>query len=165
MKDGKNIAVDFYRSLKDEKLPVILEMTPYGRSSLTNFRGEADFWYQNGYIFVIADVRGTGDSEGEFEIFANDGQDGYDLIEWIAKQSWSNGKVGMRGSSYSGTNQWYVAAKKPKNLFCITPDASVGKQFDCPPYNRAFSLEWALTWLGKSVNFKNESKEWKNPMA
>ncbi|CAF1121241.1 unnamed protein product, partial [Brachionus calyciflorus] len=160
MRDGKYIAVDYYRSLTNEKFPVILEMTPYGKSSPGTFRNEGEFWYRNGYILAIADVRGTGDSEGEFELISNDGNDGFDLIDWIAKQPWSNGKVGMRGASYSGTNQLYIAAKNPKNLLCITPSASVGKFYDFPPFGKAFSLNWALFWLGTAVNLPHKTNEW-----
>ncbi|RNA37536.1 X-Pro dipeptidyl-peptidase [Brachionus plicatilis] len=163
MRDGKKLAVDFYRSSTIEKLPAILEMTPYGRNLGFTFRGESEFWYRNGYIFVIADTRGTGDSEGDFEFFSEDGDDGFDLIEWIGKQPWSNGKVAMRGSSYSGTNQWYVAARKPKNLFCINPSATLGRPLDLPPYNNAFSLNWAFGWIAKSANLPNNSMKWINP--
>ncbi len=116
MADGIKLAVDFYLDTEsNDKYPAIFQMTPYNRKeNRTKFRGEADYWYKNGYVFVIADCRGTGDSEGEFEFFSRDGEDGYYLIEWISNQTWSNGKIGMRGSSYTGTNQLYIAAKKTK---------------------------------------------------
>ncbi|CAF0942981.1 unnamed protein product [Brachionus calyciflorus] len=162
MRDGKNMAIDIYGIDINEKLPVILEMTPYGRTTDNTFRYEAEFWYQNGYIFAVADTRGSGDSEGEFQFYASDGQDGYDLIDWIGKQSWSNGKVGMRGSSYSGTNQWFIAANKPKNLLCINPSATRGKPFDNPPFSKSFALEYVLNWVGKHANLANNSIDWIN---
>ena len=163
MRDGKKLAIDFYLPSYTKKLPTILEMTPYGKSSESTFRNEAEFWFENGYIFMIADTRGTGDSEGDYEFFSQDGQDGYDLIEWIAKQPWSNAKVAMRGSSYSGTNQLYVAANRPKNLLCINPSATLGRPLEHPPFNKAFFLSWALGWIGKNVNLPNNSMEWINP--
>ena len=113
MRDGVKLAVDYFIDLKTERFPVILELTPYGRGPKgVNYRYEAPFWYENGYLFVIGDCRGTGDSDGEMSFFSHEGEDGYDLINWIANQSWSNGRVGMRGSSYTGTNQWFIAKEQ-----------------------------------------------------
>jgi putative CocE/NonD family hydrolase len=162
MRDGSKLAVDIYLSNRSGKYPVILEITCYGKHSDLNFKNEVQFWSDNGYVFVIADTRGTGDSEGEFEVFANEGNDGYDLLKWIDKQPWSNGKVGMRGSSYSGTNQWFIAAKKPPSLKCITPTATAGGPFDDPPYQKAFLIDWSLNWMGSSLSLRNNTSHWIN---
>lgn len=162
LRDGTKLAVDVYLADDNRSLPVLLELTPYGRkSSGINFRSEASKWYENGYRFVVADARGTGDSEGEYEFFTIDGNDGYDLIEWISLQRWSNKRVGMRGSSYSGTNQWFIAIKNPPSLKCINPNEVLGSALEQPPYrNGAFSLEWALNWFSKYLNSKHQNLNW-----
>ncbi len=66
--------------------------------------------------------------------FAAEGRDLFDLIDWIGKQSWSDGTVGLRGASYTGTNQWYAALLKPPNLKCITPSADLGRATELAPY-------------------------------
>jgi putative CocE/NonD family hydrolase len=154
MRDGVKLAVDYFDPSKTDRFPVIIELTPYGRGPKgINFRPEAPYWLEYGYIFVIADCRGTGDSEGEFEFFSREGQDGYDLIEWIATQPWSNGRIAMRGSSYTGTNQWYIAREQPPHLSCITPSATLGRPMqDVPYFDGAFAVGWAIDWISHSVN-------------
>ena len=154
LRDGIKLTVDHFAVPKNERLPVILELTPYGRGPASiNFRYEAPYWYKHGYIFVIGDCRGTGDSEGEMMFFSREGEDGYDLVEWIAQQPWSNGRVAMRGSSYTGTNQWFVAKLQPPHLSCITPSATIGRPMEDIPYlNGALGLNWALSWVGQAVN-------------
>ena len=94
---------------------------------------------------------------------AAEGRDLFDLIDWIGKQSWSDGKVGLRGASYTGTNQWYAALLKPPNLKCITPSATVGRATELIPYRYgAFKLEWALSWIGKALNTPNNKLNWTN---
>ena len=110
-----------------ERFPTIIEITPYGRDlSAPNFRNEAAYWIKHGYAFVIADTRGTGESEGDFVFIAKEGVDAYDLIEWIARQSWSNERVTMRGASYSGVNQWAAALQQPPHLSCNQSECHTG---------------------------------------
>ena len=135
------------------RFPTIIEITPYGRDlSSPNFRNEAAYWIKHGYAFVIADTRGTGESEGKFVFIAKEGVDAYDLIEWIARQPWSNGHVTMRGASYSGVNQWAAALQQPPHLSCISPSATLERPMRDVPYdNGAFTLWWALTWIGSDI--------------
>ncbi len=158
MRDGIKLAVDFVEP-KTERFPVILELTPYGRGPYgINYRYEAPYWLEYGYLFVIADCRGTGDSEGELAFFSREGEDGYDLIEWIASQPWSNGRVGMRGSSYTGTNQWYIAREQSSHLSCITPSATLGQPIQDVPYvDGAFAVGWAISWILSVVKMTNSS--------
>ncbi|UJR12173.1 hypothetical protein I4U23_016350 [Adineta vaga] len=156
MRDGIKITIDYISPPLNKRFPVILELTPYGRGPLSiNYRYEGQYWLNLGYIFVIGDCRGTGDSEGQMSFFQNEGKDGYDLIEWISNQTWSNGRIGMRGSSYTGTNQWFIAREQPPHLYCITPSATIGRPMEDIPYlNGAFALNWAIDWIGKRVNIK-----------
>jgi uncharacterized protein len=76
----------------------------------------ARYFVSRGYFLVAMDVRGRGDSDGTFEPYRNDGQDGYDAVEWCAAQAWSTGKVGTVGGSYNGAIQWLTAVKRPPHL-------------------------------------------------
>src|SRR5262249_19921415 len=66
----------------------------------------AFYFAAHGYVFALVDVRGRGNSGGSFEPFANDARDGYNIVEWLAQQTWCNGKVAMWGGSYAGFDQW-----------------------------------------------------------
>ena len=104
MRDGVRLNATVYKPKgMREPLPVIFTLTPY-IADTTHAR--AMYLAQNGYVFALIDCRGRGNSEGRFEPLADDGRDGHDIVEWLAKQAWSNGKVAMRGGSYSGFNQW-----------------------------------------------------------
>src|SRR5262249_7448762 len=93
MRDGVKLAADVYRPDAHGKFPVILQRTRYGRDKAF----EAGFYAKRGYVFVAQDVRGKFDSEGEWKPFINEAKDGYDTVEWCARQPWSTGSVGMIG--------------------------------------------------------------------
>ncbi len=119
MRDGTTLSADIYHPIfpsgKTEKWPVILERTPYVKAS-ERMLERARYCAKHGYVFVAMDVRGRGDSDGEFVPYLNDGRDGYDAIEWCAAQEWSNGNVGTQGSSYPGRIQWLAALEQPPHL-------------------------------------------------
>ena len=148
MRDGVTLAADVATPGAPARSPTILELTPYGRGpDGINYRNELDYWVEHGYAFVIVDTRGQGDSEGDFEFFTREGEDAHDVIAWIGEQPWSNGRVSMRGSSYTGTNQLYAAREQPPYLRCITPSASArGPMDDLPYQGGALRFDWALTW-------------------
>jgi putative CocE/NonD family hydrolase len=118
MRDGVRLSADIYRPLaskQGERFPVILMRTPYNKN--TELAHELGRWYaQRGYVLVYMDVRGRGDSEGEFLPYRNEGRDGHDSIEWCAGRPWSDGKVGTLGSSYPGAIQWLAALEQPEHL-------------------------------------------------
>lgn len=119
MRDGITLSADIYHPIapagETEKWPVVLERTPYVKAS-ERMLERATYCAKRGYVFVAMDVRGRGDSDGEFVPYFNDGRDGYDTIEWCAAQEWSNGKVGTQGSSYPGRIQWLAALQQPPHL-------------------------------------------------
>jgi predicted acyl esterase len=84
--------------------------------------GNPKYFVPRGYVMVYADSRGTGKSEGYYQFFSSEEQnDFYDVIEWAAKQPWSNENVGLCGVSYYAISQWLVAALQPPHLKCIVP--------------------------------------------
>ena len=139
MRDGVGVAVDIFRPDSDEKFPALLGMSPYGKgiqSMTVPYQpphspihhtpieaGDPEYFASRGYVQVIADVRGTGHSEGEYLgwVSPQEARDGYDLVEWIAEQPWCDGNVGMVGISYFGTIQLPVAAEQPPHLKAIMP--------------------------------------------
>lgn len=147
MRDGVKLQGDVFLPAQPGRYPVILELTPYGRGEDgINYRSDAPYWTQRGYAMALFDTRGQGGSGGSFRFMA-DGEDGADLVEWLARQLWSSGAVGMLGSSYTGTNQWHTAKERPPALKCITPAAAWRHPFQSTPYpGGALLFRWALTW-------------------
>ena len=117
MRDGVELSADIYRPDAPGKFPTLLRRTPYvkasgGARAIDRVRK----YVSHGYVVVYEDVRGRGDSGGEFVPYRTDGIDGYDTIEWCAAQAWSDGKVGTFGGSYEGVNQWLAAVQQPPHL-------------------------------------------------
>lgn len=144
MRDGVKLATDVYRPTADGKYPVILVRTPY-KKEMSEL--QARFYARRGYAFAIQDCRGRFSSEGTWEPFMHEGDDGYDTIEWLATQPWSNGKIGMIGASYLGWVQWWAASRKPPHLVTIIPNVAPPDPFYNIPYEYgAFFLVGAIWW-------------------
>lgn len=160
MRDGVTLSSDIWLPKESGRYPAILVRTPYIKASgdVANLvTPRAKFYVEHGYAFVIQDTRGRGDSDGEFNFFFTEGHDGYDTIEWMASQSWSNGKVGMLGVSYPGVVQWLAAREHPPHLVCIAPTAAAGRWLDELPYQGgAFELEWGINWLNAVSGRSNQ---------
>lgn len=150
-RDGTRLAMDLFRptlngKLHDSSLPVIWEHRRYFRASIDK-QGKVSSQLdrenhplrqviRHGYIIAIVDVRGSGASFGSrVDPFApQESLDAYDVTEWLAVQSWCNGKVGMYGISYSGTSQLMAAATAPPHLKAIFPEMTMFDLYDnCYP--------------------------------
>lgn len=121
MRDGVQLATDIYRDTTINSGPVVLMRTPYNKN---HGKVAAERFAAAGYIAIVQDNRGKFASEGTFIPYNNEGQDGYDAVEWIGEQSWCNGRIGMWGSSYVGATQWQAAIEHPPGLTTITPTAT-----------------------------------------
>ena len=135
-----------------EPLPVIFTFTPYVGDSYTD---RAVYFAKHGYVYALVDVRGRGNSGGEFEPFVNEGKDGYDVVEWFAKQSYCNGKVTMWGGSYAGFDQWTVVKEFPPHLVTIVPAAAAHPGVDFPfQYNifGPYDMQWLTFTSGATGN-------------
>ncbi len=144
MRDKVKLAADIYFPINHRNAPSVLIRTPYGKQMHEPY---GTFWARRGYAAIIQDCRGRLESGGVWEPYVNEGKDGYDTIEWIASQPWSNGKVGMIGVSYEGLLQWQAAVEKPPHLVTIIPVC-------CSPYpiflgNRSgtFSFSIHISWI------------------
>jgi uncharacterized protein len=121
--DGSTLSADL--TLPESlPAPAVVTRTPYGKTGETQSKRAATF-AAAGYAFVIADVRGRGDSDGSFEPYRNDGRDGAEVIAWAADQDWCDGRVATHGASYGGRIQWLTALERPpalKAMVClVTP--------------------------------------------
>jgi uncharacterized protein len=126
-----------------EPLPVIFTFTPYIGDSYTD---RAVYFAKHGYVYALVDVRGRGNSGGEFEPFVNEGHDGYDVVEWLAKQPYCNSKVTMWGGSYAGFDQWTVLKEFPPHLATIVPAAAAHPGVDFPFQYNLFG-PYVVQWL------------------
>ena len=123
MRDGVHLAADFYRADTDgETAPTILIRLPYDKAGAYTFIPDiAKHMTARGYHVVAQDVRGKFRSEGESLLFVNEAYDGYDTIEWITRQDWSDGSVAMWGDSYYGYTQWAAVSTAHPALRAIAP--------------------------------------------
>lgn len=135
MRDGKMLAADIYIPTSISTGPVILIQTPYNRLFYRYSLplGIGTNINNCNYIFVIADWRGFYGSAAAMTANPNRGQDGYDIVEWIATQTWSNGKIGTWGPSALGKIQYQTAKENPPHLTCIAPLVAA-PQFDYLEY-------------------------------
>ena len=153
MRDGVRVSVDLYRPVAPGPQAGILYITPYDN---TGIKARARWFAQRGYAVIAADSRGRYDSEGDWDPFTpHHKTDGYDLVEWIAKQPWSNGRVGMIGGSYSGWTQWWTASQVPPALKAIAPQVAPPDQFENIPYQNGIMLgpfvDWAAWMSGRTA--------------
>jgi putative CocE/NonD family hydrolase len=163
MRDGVKLNATVYRP-KDQKegLPVIFELTPYISD---NYHGRAYYFAQHGYAFALVDVRGRGNSEGQFDPFQQEPQDGHDVVEWLATQPWSNGKVAMWGGSYAGYDQWLTLREFPPHLATIVPAAAAHAGVDFPMFKGIwgpYDMQWLTFTSGvtSQQNLFEESSYW-----
>lgn len=149
MRDGVELSADIYLppdfTLK-KQYPALLMRTPYLKSTLRHVEVAKYFAYHD-YIFVFQDVRGRGDSDGDFHPFQSERWDGYDSVEWVAAQPWSNGKVGMLGGSYLGYVQWAAARDKPPHLVTFVSTAPGGKLQQELPFFNGIPALGMIAWL------------------
>lgn len=141
MRDGVRLATDIYRpALPDGSpapgaFPAILGRTSYNKSDPVMWVDPvARYFTPRGYVTILQDLRGRGLSEGVGQYYhtanVNEGRDGYDTVEWVAEHDWSNGRVGMTGSSHGGSVQNLAALYRPPHLTALWVDVAPTKAFD-----------------------------------
>ena len=145
------------------KTPVIFTLTPYISDT---YHDRAAYFASHGYAFALVDVRGRGNSAGEFEPFANEPRDGHDVVEWLAKQPFCDGKGAMWGGSYAGFDQWATAKEFPPHLVTIVPAAAAHPGLDYPSYNNigmTYDVQWFTLTNGRAAqgNLFADSKFWR----
>jgi len=155
MRDEVKLATDLYfPDTQKGKFPCILIRTPYKKES-SELDGK--YYASRGHVVAIQDVRGRYASEGEWEPFVHEGKDGFDTIEWLAAQDWSNGKIGMIGGSYLGWVQFWAAVQKPPHLVTIIPNVVPPDPFYNFPYEYGSFFILAALWWAEMVEKKAAS--------
>jgi putative CocE/NonD family hydrolase len=153
MSDGVALVSDHYYPRQSGQLPTLFMRQPYGRDIASTVVYAHPVWFaRHGYNVVIQDVRGRGDSEGEFYPFRHEARDGAESIAWLRMRPESNGRVGMYGFSYQGMTQLLAAARQPEGLLCIAPgmcacDLYHGWFYHGGALRLASSLGWGLQLL------------------
>jgi putative CocE/NonD family hydrolase len=145
-----------------QPLPVILGYTPYISDS---YHARGHYFAKRGLVFAAVDVRGRGNSDGDFEPFRNEGKDGAEVVEWLARQPWCDGQVAMFGGSYGGFDQWSILKEHPPHLKTIIPAAAAYPGRDFPFVNNIYP-SYIITWLtftsgtAANANFFGDSEYW-----
>lgn len=152
MRDGVKLSTIIYLPEGKGPWPVVLVRTPYSKASQTRLNGA---WTKRGFAFVAQDCRGTFQSEGKYRPFLDDQLDGYDTVEWIAKQPWSNGRVGMFGASAMGIAANLAAMANPPHLVAAFVMVARSSAYEQSSFmGGVFRKEMNEDWL------KRQKAEW-----
>ncbi|HTM48314.1 MAG TPA: CocE/NonD family hydrolase [Bryobacteraceae bacterium] len=151
MRDGVRLSTNVFRPDVKTRVPTVLVRTPYGKGA--DLAPTYEPFIQRGYAVVLQDVRGRYASGGVFQPFSQEGPDGYDTLDWIAAQPWSDGKVGMIGGSYLGIAQWKVALHNNPHLKAISPVVSGYDDYRDRFYSPggAMKLGHRLLWMSLNL--------------
>lgn len=144
LRDGVHLAATLYLpGAAAAPAPTIFTLTPYVGQKYHDY---AMYFAANGLPFLTIDVRGRGNSEGSFWPTLHEGRDGFDIVEWVARQKFCNGNVAMWGGSYGGAVQWATAAQAPPPLSTIAPASSpyIGVDF---PMRCNIAPTYLMQWL------------------
>ncbi len=169
MGDGTEIALAVYLPSMEpgEVFPTLLAASPYRFDNnlapatpifLWRETGPIEWYLTEGYAFVHMDVRGTGRSSGEYRYMdASEQHDLYEVVEWIARQSWSNKKVGGIGQSYYARMQWFMAIQAPPHLACVAPYDGNVDTYRCSAYTGGIPGDFpGTTWFNATVRAINQ---------
>src|SRR5947207_10845904 len=145
------------------KTHVVFTLTPYISDS---YHARGAYFASHGYVFALVDVRGRGNSSGDFEPFANEPRDGHDVVEWLAQQPFCDGKVAMWGGSYAGFDQWATAKEFPPHLATIVPAAAAHPGLDYPSTQNVgltYDMQWYTLTSGHAAqdNLFADQKFWR----
>ena len=156
MRDGVRLSLCVYRPDAAGQFPALFAASPYQYEMdevpayplfLWRETGPVEWYVSQGYAYVHADVRGAGQSEGEFEFMGlNEQQDYLELIAWIVKQPWCTGRVGGIGQSYYAMAQWLMATYNPPGLACIVPYDGLVDQYRGSNYHGGIYCSYRSVW-------------------
>ncbi len=165
VRDGVKIGVRIYRPEGSGPFPALFAASPYRYDNnelpprpmfLWRETGPIEWYVEQGYAYVHADVRGTGISGGEFGFLSREEQqDLYDVIEWIAKQKWSNGKVAGIGQSYYCMSQWFMGIQNPPHLACLAVYDGMNDPYRYLAFRGGIESNFPLYWFNASVRVPN----------
>ena len=160
MRDGVRLATDVYLPIDPVDgsptpvttgVPALVVRQPYGnREAFCFFPLQGRYWARRGYAFILQDIRGRWDSEGEYDPFVHEIDDGYDTLDWVSRQRWCNGTAGALGESYYGYTTWAMAVGGHPVLRAAAPGDTTVDMYASAFRNGAFCMNpfgiWAL-WI------------------
>jgi putative CocE/NonD family hydrolase len=165
VRDGVRIGVRVYRPEGAGPFPALFAASPYRYDNnelpprpmfLWRETGPIEWYVEQGYAYVHADVRGAGISGGEFGFMSRlEQQDLYDVIEWIAKQKWSNGRIGGIGQSYYCMSQWFMGVQNPPHLACLAAYDGMNDPYRYLAFRGGIESNFPLYWFNASVRVPN----------
>jgi predicted acyl esterase len=186
LRDGVTIYTDVYRPAGvDGALPVILLWSAYGKhfrwpeQVRRTFTNNADvsrhapiecqdpaLWCPAGYSIVVPDPRGINSSEGDATAWSpQEGDDIHDTVEWIARQDWCTGKVGMAGASYFGIVQWFAGATRPPHLAALMPYDGMSDLYrECAFHGGIPNYGFVSFWNAQVRASPNRAEDWVEAM-
>ena len=146
MSDGVELLADLHRPDGDGPWPTIVTTTPYSKNAL----GPEEYFPQRGYAHLVVDIRGTGASEGQWQVLgAREQRDVAEAVEWAGKQEWSNGDIGMYGASYLAITQLLGAAQRPEGLKALFPIVPMADSYrDISYVGGQTNLAFIPIWMG-----------------
>jgi uncharacterized protein len=150
MRDGVVLRADILLPSAEGEFPALVYRTPYGKQVALQEYKTFEKAVARGYAVVVQDVRGRYASDGEFVAYQNEGRDGYDTIEWVAKQSWCDGNVGTFGLSYPGAVQWLAAVENPPRLKAMVPAMTFSTPRNFFYSGGVFDGSW-LDWIWMNI--------------
>ncbi len=150
MRDGITLRADVLRPSGNGPFPVLVYRTPYGKEFALKEYKTFQHAVERGYAVVVQDVRGRYASAGEFRPYENEGRDGYDTIEWAARQPWSNGTVGTFGLSYPGAVQWLAAVENPPHLKAMVPAMTFSSAQNFFYAGGLWDMSW-IEWIWDNI--------------
>ncbi len=159
MRDGVVLRADILLPSAEGKFPTLIYRTPYGKHFALKEYKTFEKAVARGYAVVVQDVRGRYASDGDFVAYQNEGRDGYDTIEWTAKQPWCDGNVGTFGLSYPGAVQWLAAVENPPHLKAMVPAMTFSTPRNFFYSGGVFDDSW-LEWIW--VNIAPDIRKHKN---
>ncbi|HEX3891407.1 MAG TPA: CocE/NonD family hydrolase [Terracidiphilus sp.] len=161
LSDGVTLISDHYYPAGDGPWPTLLMRQPYGRAIASTVVYAHPIWFaRHGYHVVIQDVRGRGESEGDFYPFRHEGRDGAETIAWLRTHAACNGRIGMYGFSYQGATQLLAAVEQPEGLQCIAPHMTATDLYRGWFYHQgalrlSSSLAWGIQLLREDARRRN----------
>ncbi len=150
MRDGVLLRADVLRPSQGGPFPVLVYRTPYGKQDARIESSLFEHAVKRGYAVVIQDVRGRYRSDGEFRPYENEGRDGFDTIEWAARQPWSNGAIGTFGLSYPGAVQWLAAVQTPPHLKAMVPAMTFSSAQNFFFAGGTWDMSW-IDWIWSDI--------------
>ncbi len=167
MSNDVTLAADIIRPEQAEFVPTLVIISPYSR---TPIQARAAAWAGRGYALVFVDSRGTFDSGGEYYPYVNEGKDAYDVQQWIGRQPWSDGKVGMWGKSYPAFIELLSAPFGSPHLQALIPVSSQSDNFSQVWYSDGLlhlglAFRGALALGGRLATIDPEAINWMELMT